>query len=241
MYRSFTCRPTITSDTIALPVEAQRQVSRGLAAPRKVGTWLHSNRCVCVSYCASTDVYQANYVLLVGLQLSQLALFIQTDIPKTRASVALAALSVPSTEVLGFLSHLEHRRSLRPSALLNVYFVFSAVLDAARTRTLWAIDGCRTLAILSLVAVLAKAVIAALESRSRVGLLRSTDARPSKEATGGIFDRAFFWWLNPLLITGYKTILQTETLEEIDESLVNDDLRSSMQAKWDGCEFFTII
>jgi ATP-binding cassette subfamily C (CFTR/MRP) protein 1 len=174
-------------------------------------------------------------VVLGALQVAQLAILAESKTPKTRASYSFAAFSLVGTVFFGLLSHLEHFRALQPSALLDVYFVVSLLLDCARTRTLWAIADAHDIAVISIVMLLVKLCIVILESQGKAHLFKPIYDRPSKEGSGGIFDRAFFWWLNHLLVLGYRKSLVVEDLTKVDDALVSNDLLLAMKLKWKSC------
>ena len=50
--------------------------------------------------------------------------------------------------------------------------------------------------------------------------------------TSGIINRSFFWWLNPLLLTGFFKNLAVNDLFTLDEQLVSENLQDSLQSGW---------
>ena len=55
------------------------------------------------------------------------------------------------------------------------------------------------------------------------------------EATSGIINRSFFWWLNPLFIRGFRKILLLDDLYSVDDELYSQQLQSRIQAAWQKC------
>jgi hypothetical protein len=162
------------------------------------------------------------WIALAALQLSSLILWTTPTAGRTRISVATAALSLVSTLGLYLLSHAEHYRAVRPSSLLTTYLFATLLFDSARTRTLWlrAVDDPNhTIAYVSLTAVLVKALILGLEASSKRRFLRAEYRAFPPEATSSIFDRAFFWWLNPLFRLGFSRVLDVEDLFSLDKHL----------------------
>lgn len=58
------------------------------------------------------------------------------------------------------------------------------------------------------------------------------------EETAGILDRIFFWWMNPLLRQGYKTLLNEDDLPKIDHKLSPKTTRENVLRAWDQRSIF---
>jgi len=156
--------------------------------------------------------------------------------PKTKASIALATLSFASVPLFAILSHFEHTRSLRPSTLLSFYFAISPFLDGVRARTLWVISHDRSIACITVAIVCLKLWLLLFESMGKGRFLRPEYAKTAPEAMGGIFSRGFFWWLNPLLWKGFRSVLIIDSLCEVDNALLSDATRvSSSHKAWEEC------
>lgn len=151
-------------------------------------------------------------------------LWISTADIKTQTSTASAVLGVSSSLVFCILSHLEHWRSVRPSALLNSYLVYLILIDFARTRTIWMLKGDRTIAIVQTVAAAWKVVLLLLEETSKMGILKPEYAGYPPEVTSGVISRALFLWMNSLFMKGFKTLLSLSDLFAIDKSLRSEVL-----------------
>jgi ATP-binding cassette subfamily C (CFTR/MRP) protein 1 len=52
------------------------------------------------------------------------------------------------------------------------------------------------------------------------------------EHFAGLLSRITFWWLNPLILTGYKRDLTKEDMWEIDESESSRNLTDKLEKKW---------
>lgn len=124
------------------------------------------------------------------------------------------------------LSWLEHERSVRPSTLLCVYLLISLMFDAAQCRTLWLLNrqpGQPMQALPPLFSALLASKIAMLLSeslgKSRHLLTPWKHLQACPEAIANIFSRGSFWWLNDLLIRGFRASLSLDTLYETDDQL----------------------
>ncbi|KAL8804260.1 MAG: hypothetical protein Q9200_005900 [Gallowayella weberi] len=124
-------------------------------------------------------------------------------------------------------------RAVRPSALLNAYFLSSLVFDIARIRTLLVIPDNRVIAIVFTMTVALKFLILLLEAKEKRGLLQPMYAHYPPEATSGIFGQNFFWWLNPLLRKGFCKVLSVDDLFPVDEDINSEALRRRLQSIWD--------
>jgi len=159
---------------------------------------------------------------------------------KTQASLAADVLGIAGTIGAGLLSWLDHRRSIRPSSLLAVYILIAAVLDAARVRTLWSIQGAMGPAsVLSLMLGL-KLLALVLESTSKgQSSLRSPHeySGVGSEPFSGLWTRIGYVWLLGTVRQGYNSILSVDDLPEIEPQLRSGVLHSELEKEWvnGGC------
>jgi len=100
--------------------------------------------------------------------------------------------------VLCFLSYYEHARSIRPSALIEVYLFFSLLFDVSQVRTLWVSYSGTLDAWLLTASVGMKFIVLILEAKEKRSYLSEADVHHGPEETSGIFGRSLFWWLNRL-------------------------------------------
>lgn len=52
------------------------------------------------------------------------------------------------------------------------------------------------------------------------------------EVVGGIYSRAFFWWLNTLSAIGFRRVIHADDLFPIEEEMKSTSLRRRAQLKW---------
>ena len=181
-------------------------------------------------------------VALVALQLSILILWPSRT--GTKASIPSSALSLVASLTILLLSVLEHTRSIRPSFLLNVYLLTSLTLDVAQARTLFlrshdsfppSPNPNPTIPALFAASIAVKLVLLALEARSKRAYLQYPYAAFPPEATSGVLNRSFFWWLSPLFVGGWRKILDLEDLYGIDRELLAEGLLEKIERSWDKC------
>ncbi|KAL7953090.1 P-loop containing nucleoside triphosphate hydrolase protein [Trichoderma compactum] len=176
------------------------------------------------------------YAALISLQLSLLVVWSVHHEALTRASLAAATLSLADGIALSVLSYLEHRRSIRPSSIILVYLVFSIAFDAVQCRTLWLLKT-NVLAPVTTATLACKLVVFLLELGEKRHILLYPWNNLTPETTSSIINRSLFWWLNDLLLRGFRTPLYTDTLYEIDDSMKSERLFHKLQdtrQKWSG-------
>lgn len=178
------------------------------------------------------SVKQAAISLLAVSQLSLLILWSIMPMSRMRTSIPAAVLSFLASLSLLVLSSVEHAKSVRPSSIINVYILFSVLLDLPQTRTLWLRPGPRSIPAIFTVGLCAKAVILYLEARSKRRSLFAPYRLYAPEALVNLYDRTVLWWLNPLFFQGYRGILSFERLYKIDGDLSSEHVETNFQISW---------
>ncbi|RDW67218.1 Metal resistance protein YCF1 [Aspergillus mulundensis] len=175
----------------------------------------------------------SSHLLSTAIKLALLILLVvpSLEIPKTRATVAAAAISIAASLAALALSYRQHRRSPRPSTLLTLFLGSCIPLDAVRARTIYAVQP-RTYFIVFVVGLACDSAKFILECLEKTG---SGDANPLPgEATGNVFNRNFYWWLNPLLLRGFREVLAVEKLAAIDDRVNSESDAERFARKWDA-------
>lgn len=172
------------------------------------------------------------------LQVAVVVVWCTVQSGRTPASVPSASLTVVAALSLGILSYVEHRRSIRPSLLIVVFLLFSALFDIAQTRTLWLRGGDDyvTLAALLWANLAVKLLLLVLESYEKRSFLTKPYNEYAAEELGGILNRSIFWWINPLLLQGYRSVLSPNDLSNIDQQLASETLDGKMKHTWDAMQ-----
>jgi ATP-binding cassette, subfamily C (CFTR/MRP), member 1 len=119
---------------------------------------------------------------------------------------------------------------------LNTYLAISLLFDVVLTRTLWLLDGTEIIAILITVATSMKLVVLLLEAHGKASYLRVPFSFSPPEAVSGIFSQSLFWWLNPLLKSGFGSILEIGNLDVLDHQLSPELLHGNLWKKWTSNE-----
>jgi ATP-binding cassette subfamily C (CFTR/MRP) protein 1 len=156
-------------------------------------------------------------------------------VARTRVSIATQALTVGATLIFCLLSYYEHTRAVRPSFILNVYLFFTLLFDIARARTLWIREAdaySNIIAIVSTVTVGLKALILLLEAVEKRLILRPVYKSYPPEATSSVYNKSFFWWLNPLFAKGFMRLIRIDDLFTLDKHMFSERVHERMEAAW---------
>lgn len=180
-------------------------------------------------------VKQAGWAALFVATVVQVALTIDHHTPKTRTSIAANILVLILIPGLAFLSFWHHLRSVRPSGLLMLYLALTLVFDIARCRTLWGIQSAERVAAVLSVAVGLKTTLLILEATEKRSILLPQYQSLPVEATSGELNLWFSWWLNPILIRGFKRQLSMKTLFDVDPVLKAGEDEGSLARAWKDC------
>jgi len=153
-----------------------------------------------------------------------------------------------SSLVSCLVSYFEHARSPRPSSLLNVYLLVSLLLDAALLRTLWlsppSLVGPAIQPVFT-ASFAAKAALLVLEAAGKARHLLPSSSNGGAaaaaaavglgpEQTAGIYARAVFAWVAPLLRTGFRRLLRPDDLFALDEQMTAAHLSERFWRVWEA-------
>lgn len=138
--------------------------------------------------------------------------------------VSVAGLALVSTAGLFMMavSFLEHARSLRTSALLNIYLLMTLLFDIAQARTLWLSINSQHQAVftsLFTASVAIKSIVLLCEAYSKARWIGWDSMDRSPEEISGIYSLSIYYWLKGLFLQGYKSVLRLEDLYGLDSAL----------------------
>lgn len=170
--------------------------------------------------------------MYTALQLTILVLWVFEG-SRTRATIPAAVVALTASLSICVLSYIEHVRSVRPSVILALYSFFSLIFDAFQARTLFLRHASSPLVWTFTAGVGMKCILLILESLPKTAYLKEPYSNLSSEELGGVFNTCFLWWINQLIITGYKKLLSTDDLPKIDTKLKSEPLRDRLQKSWD--------
>lgn len=143
-------------------------------------------------------------------------------------SIAAAVFNFVDATALAILSSLEFSRSVRPPTVILVYLVFSTVFDSAQCRSLWLV-GEGVAAAVYTAGLVTKFVVLLLELQEKRSFLLQPWNGLNPESTASIINRSLFWWLNDLLIRGFRANLSGQSLYDTDAALKSRRMLSKIQ------------
>ncbi|KYG46940.1 hypothetical protein M433DRAFT_64146 [Acidomyces richmondensis BFW] len=178
-----------------------------------------------VAFLAIFAAFQLTLVIVWG---------IKSSLPARSYGIAAAALSFSASILMVQLSPLEHSRSLRPSNVLGVYLFFSLLFDAVILRTVWILPTFNAaLRAINTAAFCIKGAILLLEAKSkRKHLIPTQDENRSPEETINFYAQSLFWWLNGLIMSGFKKILRPCDLYPIQQKYRTELLNQRFWSTW---------
>lgn len=136
--------------------------------------------------------------------------------------------------IVGIVANLAHLRTVRPFSPVLLFLLSTLVFDVARCRTLWSIESGEQAAATLTVAVAFKAVLLVVESLEKRSILLPPYRVLPHESTAGIFNEWFCWWMNPLLLFGYRHTHSLDTLYEVDHDLSVEG-NAGLSELWASC------
>lgn len=146
------------------------------------------------------------------------------------ASPVLVALLPAASLGLVILSHLEHRRSAKPSSLILLYLLISCLCDLVQLTvpSLRHLDNHNDRLILGW-QLAAKIVVVYVECLAKESVVDEEESgHGSLEERASFLSRAFVSWISPVLKEGCRMVLVNEKLPSVDHELASGNLRASI-------------
>lgn len=168
----------------------------------------------------------------LALQLSLLVLWSVSPSSQTSTSIPAASLGLADAVIILGLSYVEDRKSTRPSSLLTVYLLLSILFDATQIRTLWLTHRIPMAAVQSAIAGIKLAMLL-LETREKTSYLQSPYREYPPEATSGIINLSFVWWINQLFVMGYRKLIGNRDLFDLDPGLASGPAGERLKRVWE--------
>ncbi|KFY45085.1 hypothetical protein V495_03127 [Pseudogymnoascus sp. VKM F-4514 (FW-929)] len=164
--------------------------------------------------------------------LAYLVELLTSSVDHDMSLVASLVGSLSAALGLSSLLFLEQRRSPRPSDLATLYLVASILCDII----LLTVPSGNTTHTKAWRAVLVRCLmhvaLLTLESLGNRSAFSVFGKPQSPEELNGVLNRAFFAWINPILLQGYKNILVDQDLPPLSRDLKPKATRQSMLQAW---------
>lgn len=128
---------------------------------------------------------------------------------------------------------IEHRRSLQSSAFIGLYLLITVLFEIAKTRSYF-LRKMQALAALSTVRTAFKfTLLGLLEVPKRRDILDEKFRKEAgKETVSGFWTRAFFVWLNPTFLLGFRRVITVEDLGPLGPEFSSERLFNRLEEKW---------
>ncbi|THY77327.1 P-loop containing nucleoside triphosphate hydrolase protein [Aureobasidium pullulans] len=167
-------------------------------------------------------------VAYCAIELSLLVIYLKQD--KNGISITANTLLVLDAVAICILSWYEHWRSSKPSSILGVYLLFTAMTDIVRIRTLWLLDD-TALGSLLTASLAIKLVMIVLEETAKVSTHREKSHQVMDQVSG-IYGKSLFWWVNGVLRQGYHKTFVLPDLSSLDRRMMAEHLVARFQVYW---------
>ena len=170
--------------------------------------------------------------LLGVLQIVQLCVTCLDKELSNPSSVVAIVVCLLSTVILIGLSSKEHTHCVSPSDILAVYFLVSFAFGVVQARTLWMIADTYSIPIIYSIILPLELAIVVAESLAKNRSLQAPYNEYPASITTGFLGRCFLWWLNPLLLLGFRQRFQVQDLFEMESSMTCRSLYTDIVQKW---------
>lgn len=188
-----------------------------------------------------TGIRTIKQLAVVALAATQLGLLIAYSVLpelRIRTSLPSTVIAIVASLALLYLSSIEHTRSARPSSTINAYIFFSILLDIPQARSLWLRLGSSPVPGLFTAALAVKVVVFYLEARSKRSSLLPPYSSYAPESLVNLYDRIVLWWLKPLFLKGYGSVISMDGLLAIDQDLSSDRVERKFNKHWQRKSLF---
>ena len=185
---------------------------------------------------ANAYTLQFGLALQAAVHLVLVALFGTGYGVRVHTTLPASIVALFTILVLLVLSDFEHRRSIRPSGVIQVFFIATILVDLPRVRTQWLLDQPPLMPALVTVAFALRIVNLIVESFQKWNHSTLPPEATAPEYRQGVLGRTFFTWLNPLFMEGYKRDLDMKDLFQIDDELKGKKLHARLLKQWKAGE-----
>ncbi|PYH86149.1 P-loop containing nucleoside triphosphate hydrolase protein [Aspergillus uvarum CBS 121591] len=167
------------------------------------------------------------------LQLALLVIYCVVPADRTRVSIAATALNLVAAMGLALLSYAEHRKTTRPSFLINGYLLLTLLLDGVQVRSLWLANVRTSIASIFTATFVMRGVQTVVESATKTRwLMQEHNAPSSPEDFAGIVSKTFFLWINNLIRLGYMRELAFKDLYPMPAGFCTVNLEKDLWDVW---------
>lgn len=140
------------------------------------------------------------------------------------------------------LTYAEHRRTTRPSFLINGYFLLVLLLDGTQVRSLWLANVKGSIAGVFTATFVMKGIHITAESFPKTRwLAQGGGSKSSPEDFAGIISKTFFLWINSLIKMGYVRELGSRDLFPMPAGFSSVTLEQDLWTVWEKGLFLSFF
>ncbi|KAH8663507.1 ABC transporter [Tricladium varicosporioides] len=176
-----------------------------------------------------------SFIYLIFQLVSLILLPMQVSRPSATCQVS-GVVSFVAALGLCLVSYIEHRRSIRPSTLITVYLTASLIGHVIELTVpgsgIEASFSFARYSIPSLAKCLIELVFLLNECHEKRTILKAEYHGLSPEETAGALSKTLFWWINPILAEGIRSMFSSKDIPITDKSLSSKYLRREILLKW---------
>lgn len=173
---------------------------------------------------------------LVGVQSTNLALWHNETLYRSKLALAAASMSLlASISTLGII-YVAHIYSLLPSSFLSLFLSLTMLFDIVMARSCFRRPVLSNNGALQIATLALKLALISLEEVPKRSLFYEKQNRDSmsREQVAGFWNRATFFWINKLMIAGFREDLTFDSLPEIGEEFDSVRLFDKFSPKWNS-------
>ncbi|EGX92389.1 ABC multidrug transporter, putative [Cordyceps militaris CM01] len=172
----------------------------------------------------------------VGIEIASLSFRSASHVIVTETTLPAASLDLIAALVAASLLYVEHRRAIRSSALLGLYFFVRVVFEAVKCRSFFSRPGLAPVGALAAASCGVHLVLLTLQEVSKRELLIDPALQESlgEEGTAGFWKRMLFTYLNPMFIAGFRNVLCLQDLDNIGPEFSSALLHSKLKQHLHG-------
>ncbi|XWW92914.1 hypothetical protein V2A60_000841 [Cordyceps javanica] len=178
----------------------------------------------------------AKATVAVGTAAVQLAIVVFWFKSPLDSKVAEAAAILYFLGSIGviIITYASHAYFLQPVIFLASYLSVTLLLDLVTIYTYHHRTGLNTIARLTCFLPALKFILLALEEVSKRSLIVAENRdKLGREITAGFWNRATFFWVNPLLLFGFRYVIHNGDLSDVGEQFDSKHLYEKLKVSWE--------
>ncbi|KAJ6779521.1 hypothetical protein PWT90_07627 [Aphanocladium album] len=170
---------------------------------------------------------------MAAVQLASVVFWFRSPLHSRLAEAAAIFYFLGSIGVI-IITYASHAYFLQPVLFLASYLNITLLLDLVTIYSYYHRTGLDTIARLTCSLPVLKFILLALEETSKRSLVIAENRdQISREITAGFWNRATFFWVNPLLLFGFRHVIHDNNLPSIGEQFDSKYLYQKLKATWE--------